>query len=163
MRGCSPAVGQEGGGRRVCSSRAGLGLRVLPGRSAQVGGGTWRWEDSGAAGSTAPSLARHTSAGCVHAPEQVLRGVGPGAWGGSRMEARAHGDLSASHSHRSPPGRTPAGKGRVLSARLLLLRSRDAPSAGPGFQAPALGFPHHWVWGPSQLNSESPGPALVAV
>lgn len=156
---------EEAAGSAAAERAWGSGLSQGLGRSTrEVRVGAWRWEHSGAAGSTAPSLARHTSTGCAHVPGQGLRGVGPGALGRSRLEACAHGDLSAAHRHRSPPGRRPAGKGRVLSARLLLLWSGDAPSVGPGFlQAPALGFPHHWVWGPSQLNSENPGPALVAV
>ena len=59
------AVGQEGGGCRICSNRPGTGLQALSGSRPECRGGgfgAWRWEDGGAAGSTAPSLAGHTSA-----------------------------------------------------------------------------------------------------
>ena len=107
-------------------------------------------------------LATHLPAfPCLRASAERSR-----AWGLGRVQAGRlcpQGLVCISQTP-EPPGRRQAGEGRVLTPRPLLLWSGDAPSAGPGFlQASALGLPHHWVWGPSQLNSQSPGPALVAL
>lgn len=137
MRGCGPAVGQEGGGRRICSSRAGSGLRALPGSQPErPGGGGWRlemgrwrggWEHS-------PQSGRAHIRGAHPCPRAGAEGSR--AWGLGRVQAGSP----------CPPGlvcvsQTPEPHREKAGGKGQSAEREAAPAA-------AQGRPFVWAWLP---------------